>query len=224
MKFTVEGEKIIDELLQQDRFILHSLYGLPEWADARDRLPEFFTPVNDKELSQLSDLRSPNKVLAVVELPAGTPAAPAEGWILYLDGMQSPGNLGAVLRVADWFGIRQVVGGPGTADLFNGKTLQASMGAFLRIHYREAILDELLQEQPLPVYGADMKGENVFTAELPERGILVIGNEGQGIRPETGRLTERWLRIPAAGNSGTESLNAAVAAGILCAAITQRAG
>lgn len=242
-KFTVEGSKILGELLSQDTYKIHHLYALNDWLPdihhlgwvpdpsasellhpSGRKLP--LTILNQKELARISQLTTPNKVIAIVEMPQYTNEAPSNlrtSWSLYLDGIQSPANLGAILRVADWFGFQYVFGGPGTADLYSSKTIQASMGTFLRIQYRETSLETLLnlQEPIISVLAADLQGQNVFNYSPPKAGILVIGNEGQGLRPETRALVTDYLLIPKATGRKAESLNAAVAAGIICAAIRQ---
>ena len=223
--FTVEGDKIAREALSQDDWRVHSVFAVADWQPPAGYTGAI-TRVTERELGQLSQLKTPNQVLVVLEPRPLTPLPPdwTASWSLYLDGMQAPGNLGAILRIADWFGIRHVFGGPGTADLYNAKTLQAAMGSFLRVAYREIDLPDLLAQaatRPV-VWGATAEGENVFTTKLESAGLLVIGNEGQGIRPEVTRLVNRWLSIPRAEGGGAESLNAAVATGILCGQVMMR--
>jgi TrmH family RNA methyltransferase len=229
-KFVVEGDKMVRELLHQQRFRVETLYALPEWlqeqsaALAAAGIPAI--AVTARQLEQLSQLATAHQVIAVVDIPAPPDASalPSDAWSLFLDGIQDPANLGAILRVADWFGIRQVVLGPDTVDVYNPKAIQASMGAFLRVSCPEASLAEVAESRPaLLRVGAAMGGENVFTADLPAAGLLVIGREGPGIRPEAQAWLQRAVAVPAPANSGAESLNAAVAAGILCAVITQKA-
>jgi TrmH family RNA methyltransferase len=217
--FVVEGDKIAREALSQREWPVRLVFALADWVPPAAYTGEV-TRVSERELGQLSQLKTPNQVLVVLEPRTLTPLPEnwAASWSLYLDGLQAPGNLGAILRVADWFGIRYVFGGPGTADLYNAKTLQAAMGSFLRVDYREIDLAELLassRDQPV-VWGASAEGENVFSTDLGTGGLLVIGNEGQGIRPETARHVGRWLAIPRGPKGGAESLNAAVATGVLC--------
>ena len=211
--------RAVGELLQQDRYRVDQLYALDSWVPpAAPDGTLAVTVVTPKELGRISQLTTPNQVLAVVNMPdpAAGPSVPNEGWTLYLDGIQSPSNLGALLRIADWCGFTEVYGGPGTADLYNPKSIQASMGSFLRVHYGLSSLEELLLLRPgAPVFGADLAGENIYTVTPPPAGILVIGAEGPGIRPETAALIQRRLTVPRAPGRTTESLNAAVAAGIL---------
>ena len=222
-KFTAEGPRIVGELLRQSRYRPGQLYALDTYADQLPPdLHHLLTVVTPRELGRISQLTSPNQVLAVVDQPAAAalPSDLADHWSLYLDGIQSPSNLGALLRVADWFGFPYVFGGPGTADLYNSKSIQASMGSFLRIHYAEAELTDLVSIAPsLPVFGADLDGESIYTITPPPSGILVIGAEGPGIRAGTQVNVTRRLTIPRARGRRAESLNAAVAAGILCSAL-----
>ncbi len=220
----MEGGRIVSELLRQQRYRVDHLYALADWVHNVPSAGDIpFTVVTPRELSRISQLTTPNQVLAVVDLPVETfPSLPewSAGWSLYLDGIQSPSNLGALLRIADWFGFPYVFGGPGTADLYNSKSIQASMGSFLRIHYAECELAEVLEAQPgLPVFGADLVGENVYEVTPPPAGLLVIGAEGPGISAETRVRVNRWLTIPRAPGRAAESLNASVAAGILCSAL-----
>lgn len=223
--FIAEGDKIVTELLQQQRYQVRALYALPEWLAEKAAILTHFNAdiltVSEKELRQLSQLRTPNQVLAVVDIPPAAPAqVAADSWLLYLDGLQDPGNVGTILRIADWFAIPTVVAGPGTADLYNSKVLQATMGAFLRVQWIEASLQQLLASQSqLPVWAATMGGQDVFSLDIPARGVLCVGNEGQGLRPETLALATKQVSVPAPPGSGAESLNAGVATGILCAAL-----
>lgn len=225
-KFTVEGEKMAAELLAQQRVGVSAVFGLERWAADNAALlqpfPEKFNPVSEAELKKISTLTTPNKVLVVAELP-GEPFTPAifqRDFCFFLDGIQDPGNLGAILRVADWFGIPAVVCSPDSADAFSPKVVQASMGAFLRVKIWEMPLENVLEMMPdMPVLGAVLGGNNIFQAELPAKGLVVIGSEGRGISPAAeARLTYR-LTIPRHSSGGAESLNAAVAAGIVAAII-----
>ncbi len=211
---------MVGELLQQDRYRVEHVYALDSWEHTISTSTDAsVTIVTPRELGRISQLATPNQVLAVVDIPRAedlSASPPEDGWSLYLDGIQSPSNLGALLRIADWFGFPNVYGGPGTADLYNSKSVQASMGSFLRVQYRQADLKDLVQSFPdLPVYGADLSGQNIYALTPPGAGILVIGAEGPGIKPETNKLIGHRLTIPKAAGRQTESLNAAVAAGIL---------
>ncbi len=230
-KFLAEGVKITLEALQQPRFRIHLLCATPDWLNHYAPLTATLPPaavreVSETELGKISTLTTPNKVLMVLDMPDEN--APANWNIqhkaFFLDDVQDPGNLGAILRIADWFGIPQVFCSLGSVDAFNPKVIQAGMGAFLRVQCQEVELATLRQANPaLPILGAVLHGSNVFETALPARGILVIGNESKGIRPATQALIDLGLSIPRAPAGGAESLNASVAAGIF-AAVWQQAG
>jgi len=225
-KFVLEGDKMARELLRSPDQVIDSIYALPRWIDAvNGHLPlpgEKLFVITENELSRISGMKSPNQVLIVAELPQQTwlETEVRKGISLYLDDIQDPGNLGAILRVADWFGLTHVFCSPNCVDLFNPKVIQSAMGAFLRVRSPVITLFGLRQYFPdLPIIGADMEGENLFQAPVIQTGLIVIGNEGGGISPQARHLLQRTVSIPRAANSQAESLNAAVAAGIICAVL-----
>ncbi len=228
-KFVVEGDKLVGELLRQTRVRPDHIFCLEKWAlenaALAGRFSEKMTLVTEAQLAKTSSLTTPNQVLAVAEMPVEVPdfQSIANGFSFYLDGLQDPGNLGSILRTADWFGFRAVFCSPETVDVFSPKVVQASMGACLRVAAWELDLEEILEKMPanMPVLGAAMAGENLFQADLPAAGILVIGNEGRGISPKIEGLLTRHLTIPRGQNGGAESLNAGVAAGIFAAALAR---
>ena len=214
------------ELLAQRRVAVSAVFALERWADANAALLrpflEKFNAVGETELKKISALTTPNQVLVVAELPGEpfSPAALRSDYCFYLDGIQDPGNLGTILRVADWFGIPAVVCSPDSADAFGPKAVQASMGAFLRVGIWEMTLEELLEKAPgIPVAGAVFGGESLFQAAVPANGVIVIGSEGRGVSPATEVLLTHRLTIPRHPSGGAESLNAAVAAGIFAAVL-----
>ncbi|MGB3547549.1 MAG: RNA methyltransferase [Saprospiraceae bacterium] len=220
--FTVEGDKMVRELAAQQRYTVQTIYALPEWPATAPECAALPTViVTERELAQLSQLTTPNAVLAVVSSPPPQPIPNDldRRFSLYLDGLQVPANLGAILRVADWFGFSDIILGPGTVDPYAAKSVQAGMGSFLRLNLYSAELAELAEQFPAyPIYGADMAGRSIFSIPLAERPpavCLVIGSEGPGIRPATRELITDWVSVPRAPGRVTESLNAAVAAGIL---------
>jgi len=228
--FIVEGDKMARELLAQKPGQLVALYALEPWlsatAEAGQLPPEKVVAVSPAELKKISSLNTPNQALAVAAIPEVdvAPEKVARSLSLYLDGIQDPGNFGTILRIADWFGITYIFCSPTCVDPYHPKTVQATMGAFLRVVCIERTIEALLLEFPqLPVYGAVMDGENVFRADLGGgEGVIVIGNEGNGISAHAGRFLTRRISIPPALNSRAESLNAAIAAGILCAVFQER--
>jgi len=220
-KFICEGDKIVKELLQNQSFPVDILCATEGWIKDNRHLLNAETStlvqVKERELKQISGLKTPNEVLAVVHMPSfSLTAQSAAGLCLFLDDIQDPGNMGTILRIADWFGLSFVFASPQSVDFYNPKVVQASMGAFLRVKHLQCELSALAEAWPeKTVYGADMKGQNVFKHPLHDRGIIVIGNEGRGLSPQAGALVQQWISIPSAG--GAESLNAAVATGIICA-------
>jgi TrmH family RNA methyltransferase len=214
------------ELLAQRRVAVSAVFGLERWAAENAALIEpfleKFNPVSESELKKISSLTTPNKVLVVAEMPneSFSPEILQTDFCFYLDGIQDPGNLGTILRTADWFGIPAVFCSPDSADAFSPKVVQASMGAFLRVKIWEIPFEKILENAPnLPVWGAVLEGKNIFEAKLPPNGLLVVGNEGRGVSPEVERRLTHRLSIPRHPNGGAESLNAAVAAGIFAAAL-----
>ncbi len=223
-KFVVEGEKMVAELLAQNRLSVSAIFGLERWADDHAALLgpflEKFNPVAEAELKKISTLTTPNQVLAVADLPTALPPLDLlrTERCFYLDGLQDPGNLGAILRIADWFGWPAVFCSPDCVDAFSPKVVQASMGAIFRIQTYEMDLAELVTQVPdLPILGAVLGGDDVFAISWPDHGLMVIGNEGRGIQAATQTLLTQRLTIPRHPRGGAESLNAAVAAGILAA-------
>lgn len=218
-RFVVEGEKIVQELLLQDRFEVEALMGIEEyWAELPfedwAQEPEQYG-LSGKELERMSGLKQANKVLAVVA-KRETPSIEGleQGLSLVLDRLQNPGNLGTIIRMADWFGVKNIFCSPDCVDLYNPKVIQASMGSFLRVNVHYIDLNQLFEDwADLPRYGALLSGENVYDTPLKKGAFLLIGNESQGLSEELQAQLTTALSIPRFG--GAESLNAAVATGIL---------
>ncbi len=227
--FVAEGVKIVNELSGSELFRPTEVFATApylrqyaEWLQARQIK---FTEVSDDELKKISLQTTPNQVLAICPAITHTidKAYVSQSLTLFLDEIKDPGNLGTIIRIADWFGIRQVVCSPATVELHNAKTIQATMGAILRVQIVYAELDLLLQQAgQVPVYGAVLEGENIYKAALPH-GVLVIGNEANGISQAVLSKLTRRITIPAAAQNGSESLNAAVATGILCSEFARQA-
>lgn len=218
--FVAEGPKLVAEALASGLRV-GRIYGLPEMACAGD-----FRPASHSELERMSALRTPQGILALIEIPRRPmPSALGEELTLALDGIQDPGNMGTILRIADWFGIREVVCSPDTADCYNPKAVQASMGAVLRVSVHYGPLVELLAGVN-HIYGAMLEGDNIYTADLGPRpaGVLVMGNEGNGISPAVAATLTRKLHIPPypPGTPTSESLNVAAATAIICSELRRR--
>lgn len=233
--FTAEGVKIVQELLGSSLRV-RQIFALQSWLETNRGLLKNVDnfSVSPAELERISGLVTPNEVLAVCEIPAYTldsEKLPAQ-LTLALDDIRDPGNLGTIIRIADWFGIPDIICSASTAEAWNPKTVQSSMGSIarVRIHYKPLpeFLRELRTEHPaLPICGALLEGENVYTEKLQPNGILVIGNEAHGISPEAEKELTQRLRIPSfstvEGKAGeAESLNAAVATAIFCSEFRRR--
>ena len=216
----IEGEKLVEEALASDRLRVHQVLlredVAPRLADLLAHYPH--ETVGQKTLEQLTQFRSPPPVWMLADRPEVQRPA-FTGLSLYLDGVQDPGNVGTIWRIADWFGVDSVFGSPDTADFWHPKTLQASMGAFLRVPAERLPFETLRPQLPphFPLVGADMRGENPFKTRLPAPALLVVGSEGQGLTEELNAALTHRLSIPRAARGGAESLNAAVATGILVA-------
>lgn len=211
--FVAEGPKVVEELLKAVPERVEAVYATTGWTSGTATEVE----ISDEELAKMSQLKTPNKVLAVVRQFEQTIPV-AEGLVLYLDTVQDPGNFGTILRIADWFGVKQVVCSPGCADLYNPKVVQATMASIARVgvHYDE---DETwLAQSQLAVYAAALHGSPLSSFGKIDNGILVIGNESKGIRKEILSLATETVTIPRRGTA--ESLNAAVATGIILSHLT----
>lgn len=177
------------------------------------------TPVKRADLERMTRLSTPPEVIAVYRIPQVTldDALVAEGLTLALDRVQDPGNLGTIVRLADWFGVKQVVCSPDTVDVWSPKVVQATMGAVARVKCIYMPLSELIERhREVPVYGTFLDGDDIYSAPLPDRAIVVMGNEGQGISQEVGAKVTRRILIPSypAGVPTSESLNVSMATAI----------
>lgn len=223
-KFIIEGDKICSERLQYRDVEIEGVYGLSSWLDQHHESLEgiSYAEVTSDQLLKISTLKTPNQVLAVCKKP-GKPQDISHfknNLCFYLDAIQDPGNMGTIIRTLDWFGFRNLYLSPGCVDVYNPKVVQGSMGSLFNVAIVELALNELLlipDVMPIPVMGTGMSGENAFQFTFPEKGLLVIGNEGRGISPEIQSLIQQTITIPAAKKTTAESLNAAVACGILAA-------
>ena len=199
---------------------LRQLYALKEWTSAgSNHLPGVGVEVSASELQRLSALSTPNQVLAVFEKPFFPPPDFGVGLSLVLDGIQDPGNLGTIVRIADWFGIQRVLCTADSADVFNAKAVQSTMGSISRVPVVYANPEEILLRYPgLPVYAAVLEGKELYKTERISRGWIVIGNESKGVRPALLEHATNRITIPRVGQA--ESLNAAVATGIILSHLT----
>lgn len=222
--FVAEGEKLIEELCSSQLRVrrIYALEGVLQGKEV-----EVVTP---KEMERLSMLKSANNSLAVVEQPRYMfdPESLNSNLVLALDDVQNPGNLGTIIRLADWFGISDILCSLSTVDCFNPKVVQATMGAILRVRVHYLDLPALLHSakaQGVPLYGTFLDGENIYDCDLQQHGIIVMGNEGRGISAECASAITDKLFIPPypADCSGSESLNVAIATAVTCAEFRRRA-
>ena len=215
--FIAEGVKLVGEMIAAG-YPIRAIYALDSW-DAPDTSIEV-NRVEAFELEKMSLLQTPNQVVAVAKMPSKTDAINLTGKLtIVLDGIQDPGNLGTIIRIADWFGVQQIVASEDTVDVYNTKVIQATMGSFMRVSVAYKNIADWLPTLQLPVYGALLEGENIFTTTLPKQGILVIGSEAKGIRENCIDFITHPVTIPKIG--GAESLNAGVATGIIVAQLTR---
>lgn len=217
--FIAEGEKLVGEIRNSSLRIRRILQTKPIFAEGEI--------VSAKEMERISQLKTANSVLAVVELPHHTLAEvqPSKNLVLALDRVQNPGNLGTIIRLADWFGISDIVCSEDTADCFNPKVVQATMGAILRVRVHYTNLAQWLAKQHnTKIYGTFLEGENIYSASLDKSGVIVMGNEGQGISAEVAETVTNKLLIPPypADRCGSESLNVAVATAVICSEFRRR--
>ncbi len=218
--FVAEGEKLISEIRRSELrirkiFALEGLFGGAE-VDI----------VSPKDMERLSLLKTANNSLALVEIPRHRLAAAddSKALILALDEIQNPGNMGTIIRLADWFGIRDIVCSANSADAFNPKVVQATMGAILRVRVHYTDLAAWLRGVEAPVYGTFLEGENIYDADLTRNGVIVMGNEGRGVSAEVAASVTRKILIPPypADCRTSESLNVAMATGIVCSEFRRR--
>ena len=215
--FIAEGPKLVKELLEADASMVKEVFALKEWISGNEKMEgkTVVTEITETELERISQLTTPHKVLAIVRQFDEDIEIKTKGKIiLVLDAIQDPGNLGTIIRTADWFGINQIVCSHDTAELYNPKVVQATMGSIARVKviYRE--LQEWLAEQKdIIIYATTLEGEDISTVKKIKEGIIIFGNESKGISPDILELATVKLTIHKKGKA--ESLNAAVAAGVV---------
>lgn len=224
--FVAEGPKLVDELCATMKPVY--IAALTEWISENARIVSGteYDIVTPDELQRASLQKNPQQVIALFPIPEHrfcTEQLKNE-LVLMLDGVQDPGNLGTIARIADWFGIRNIICSTETADIYNPKAVQATMGALARVKFHYTDLLQLLSQYDGPVYGTFLDGENIYGQELSANGIIVMGNEGKGISQGVGEMINRRLYIPnyPIGTQTTESLNVAIATSIVCAEFRRR--
>lgn len=224
-KFTAEGDKIVKEVLENPEVGVEKLYCTEAWHEDNQYIIQqkacSFEIITNNELKKISNLQTPNHAFAVVEqlTTEVEPSVVLNELSLALDKIQDPGNFGTILRIADWFGIQYVFCSRDCVDVYNPKVIQATMGAFLRVKVVYTDLVDWMQTglgQQLNTYGAMLGGRNLFEMSLPSSACIFIGNESKGLSQEIRNEIKHRIAIPANGQA--DSLNAAVATGIICAA------
>jgi TrmH family RNA methyltransferase len=224
--FVAEGGKTVSEMMHA--YECEWMIARPSWMAAQGHIPtgELLVANSEDEMRKVSLLKHPQDVLAVFRRQPWNreEADPSKNLVLALDGVQDPGNLGTIVRVADWFGVEHVVCSTDSADAYGPKAVQAAMGALARVKVYGADLEDFLKEQDVPLYGTFLDGDDLYGVALSAYGIIVMGNEGNGIRPGVEALIGRRLYIPGypAGARRSESLNVAVATAIVCAEFRKR--
>ena len=224
--FVAEGPKVVGDLLSHFSCIL--LIATDKWLqDHPQEKADEIIEVTEDELRKASFLKTPQQVLALFRQPLpAVPSTTGEELMLALDDVQDPGNLGTIIRIADWFGVRQIICSKGCTDAFSPKVIQATMGAIARVQVTYVELDEWLQSLPegTPVYGTFLEGDNIYSTPLQQRGVIVMGNEGNGISTAVERIVTQRLFIPSypQGCETSESLNVAIATAITCAEFRRR--
>ncbi len=219
--FIVEGDKAVREFIHFGRFS-GDLYVTPDWAGwKRDASaheePYTFHETTEAEMARISHLPSPSSILAVLARPAAAPLDPAQlrdGFTLALDAVQDPGNVGTIIRIADWYGFERVLLGDGCADAYSQKVANASKGSLARASLHRVDLPAILAGAGVPVFGCDLDGADVHTLAVPAAAVVVVGSEGRGLSAGVKTALTQRVTIPAFGRA--ESLNAAVAAAIVC--------
>lgn len=210
--YIIEGPKLLEEALKANCAI-EKIYATSAWLDQQGLLGVPVETVDEVMLARMSHLNTPNQVIALVNKQQRVLVPFDQTFTLILDGIQDPGNLGTIIRTADWFGIQQIIVTSDTASIYNPKVIQSTMGSCFRVMVEVADVEKLLANNKLPVLGALLTGDNVYKTQLPAIGFMLIGNESKGIRENLIQCITNPISIPKFG--GAESLNAAVATGIL---------
>lgn len=205
--FVVEGEKNVEELLHSD-FQIRDIYATDDWGNEANHIK-----VSSKELDRISSLSTPNKVVAIVEIPKPETIT-INTTSIVIDGVNDPGNLGTIIRTANWFGINQVICSTNSVDKFNPKVIMASMGSIFKSNVFYTDLNEFLSESKLPIYGALLEGESIYNVEFKNPSIILLGSESHGISKELFPYITNKTTIPGSGDA--ESLNLGVSTAIYC--------
>ena len=216
--FVVEGEKIVNEIIQSD-FSVIQIFATNGWLSSNTNIiAEVICQISEKELKKISQLSTPNKVLAIVEKPkfALNIDTITNGLTLVLDEIKDPGNLGTIIRVCDWFGVENIICSNNSVDVYNPKVLQATMGSLARVKVHYTDIENVINQLPndFPIYGACIDGKNISDIIIEKEALLIMGNESFGISDKVSLLIKKRIEIPRK-REGAESLNIAIATSIL---------
>lgn len=222
--FLVEGIKSVTEFINSG-YHIDTVYHTPALAS---KLLNLSRKINLQEtsaniLEKISSLTTPQDIIALVKIPQQAQIETKtlqQSFVLALDGVQDPGNLGTIIRTADWFGIKNIICSEDTVDAYNPKVVQATMGSLARINVQYVNLADFIKQTRLPVFGALLAGNNIYSTNFGSEGLIVMGNEGNGIRPEIEQLIQHRITIPQAGKA--ESLNVAIATAIFCSELSRK--
>lgn len=221
--FIVEGIKSIKEFFQSS-YQIHTIFYNSEQYNLLPKLPANINlfEVKNAELDKISTLQTPQGFLALIHIPKNRELALTalkNQFTLVLDGVQDPGNMGTIIRTADWFGFKNIICSADCVEVFNPKTVQATMGSLARVNIYEADLPALLEKNTMPVFGALLDGESIYKTQWGAEGLVILGNEGKGISAEVIKKINKPVTIPRIGEA--ESLNVAVSAAIFCAELVR---
>ena len=224
-QFVLEGDKIVIELLNSN-IKIKILFATENYLNVNNIEEKDFeiTPVTEKEIKKISSQTTPQNLIAIAEIPDFSVAKNEiiTSLSIVLDDIQDPGNLGTIIRIADWFGIENIFCSKKTVDAYNPKVVQATMGAILRVNIHYIELDKLFNKYTnIPnfyIFGTFLQGENIYKTKLESNGFIIIGNESKGIKEKYEKYIDKKIQIPtySKNTNKTESLNAAVATGIVC--------
>ncbi|MGH7237883.1 MAG: TrmH family RNA methyltransferase [Candidatus Saccharimonadales bacterium] len=221
--FLVEGHKSVIEFMNSS-YQAEAIYYTPPFDPKMLKLSRKINlcEISVRDMEKISGFKTPQDVIALIKIPAWPAISNAQlkqKFSIVLDGIQDPGNMGAIIRTADWFGITHIICSLDTADVYNPKVVQASMGSLARIKVYYSNLAAFLPQVGLPLFGAMLQGESIYKTNFGAEGLIVMGNEGGGIRPEISALINKAVTIPRTGKA--ESLNVSIAAALFCSEISR---
>jgi TrmH family RNA methyltransferase len=228
-QFIAEGVKMVDELLNSS-FKINEIFALNEWIEKNHSKTNILvTEIDQKELERISGLSTPNQVVALVDIPRRLINIHEiySDLVIVLDEIRDPGNLGTIIRIADWYGIKNIVCSENSVDVYNPKVVQATMGSIARVDVFYTNLNSFISKTPknINIYGTLLEGENIYLNDLSQNGIIVIGNEAKGISKDILPLITNKIHIPSFAinkNNKAESLNASIATAIICSEFRRR--